>query len=160
MECCPEVNHAPGRHRQSGFHFCDQRYQVGLTFTQQGASKQNFSRHAVAKDPQDLMTNVGAQSIKGYNGRGLVSKDLLEALLIGQVEGHQFLVAGQETLARSVLQWRAHDRGVLGAIPLSCDDDDIGAYRPAQSHPDHILREAMPNSPLLQVDRAGDSADS
>jgi hypothetical protein len=50
------------------------------------------------------MANVGVQSIKGYNGRGLVSKDLLEARLIRQMEGHQYLVAGKETMARSVLQ--------------------------------------------------------
>jgi hypothetical protein len=50
--------------------------------------KENFSRHAVAKDPQHFMANVWAQSIKSYNSRGLVSKDLPEALLIGQMEGH------------------------------------------------------------------------
>ena len=91
----PIRNPALDRHRQRGFHFRNQRCQVGLTFTQRRTSEQNFSRHAVAKDPQHLMADVGAQPIERYNDRGLVSKDLSQARLFGQVEGQQFLIAGK-----------------------------------------------------------------
>jgi hypothetical protein len=76
------------RHWQSSLHFCDQGCQVRLTFTQERARQENFSRHAVTKYPEPFMTNVRTESVKGDKGSGLMSKDLLEALVIGEMKGH------------------------------------------------------------------------
>ena len=92
----PIRDHGMNGHRQRLLDLTEEAGKISFTRTVEAASEQDLARQTIAQHPQDVLALVGLQPINSEDDVALHSKALLEAGLVGQVQGHQFFVAGQQ----------------------------------------------------------------
>jgi len=92
----PIGNHRIDRHRESGRDLTQEVSEVGFAGPAKAAGEQDFTRKTITQDPQHILLRMGVQSVDRQDDVPLLREPLLQTGVIGQAQGNQFLVAGQQ----------------------------------------------------------------
>jgi hypothetical protein len=114
---------------------------VGL---EQRACEQNFFGETIAHHPEDLLPDIGLQAVDGQDHVALLLQQDLDPLLVGDTQGHQFLIAvhemghaaqgdGDPTGQQGLVHFR--HTAVLAKAPLANQRNDIQAKLAMRQRP-------------------------
>lgn len=67
-----------------------------MACTVKAAGEQDFPRETIAQHPEHILILVRLEPVKCQNDVALLCESLVEAGVVGQAQGQEFLVAGEQ----------------------------------------------------------------
>ena len=99
-------------------HLADQAGQILGGGRQEAPGQKDLPGEAVAQDPEDLVTDVGLQSVDGQDDTALIAQQWLQALGVGTGQRPEFVIAVQEVGDRAL----SDDQPAAGQLAVDLGD--------------------------------------